>query len=63
MLSGENMVSWLIFLIAAILLTLMLWPQFTPEARERRKRRRNYSRVMSRDPRPAVKLSARTPKD
>lgn len=60
MLSADQFTYWMAGLILAGLLWTVGTLFFTPEARERRRRRRNHGRVVSKARRPAVQLSVRT---
>ena len=58
----ENTHFWLLVLAASCLVMLFLPGRYSPEMRERRKRHRNYGRVISRAKGPVVTLSVDTPK-
>jgi hypothetical protein len=60
----DDMVLWVDWLLVAEVLchvALHFVHQLTPESRGRRKRRRNYGKVIARNRRPMVTLSVRTP--
>ena len=59
---ADNMAFWIVGLIIAGLLAHFISHQFSPEARERRRCRRNHRKVVSRAKRPVVMLSAKVPK-
>jgi hypothetical protein len=59
---ADNMVFWIVGLVIACLLAHFVSNQFAPEARERRRCRRNHRKVVSRAKRPIVMLSAKVPK-
>jgi hypothetical protein len=56
----ENIAFWIIALGATAGLAWLLTGNFATEWRDRRKRRRNYGRVISRAKRPTVMLSVNT---
>ena len=60
--ASDHFAWWIVGLVIAALLGHFVLQQFSPEARARRKRRRNYGKVTSRARRPVVTLNARTPK-
>ena len=59
---ADNMAFWMVGLVIAGLLAHVVSHQFSPEARERRRCRRNHRKVVSRAKRPVVMLSAKVPK-
>jgi hypothetical protein len=59
---ADNMVFWIVGLVVAGLLAHFASHQFSPEARERRRCRRNHRKVISRAKRPVVMLSTKVPK-
>jgi hypothetical protein len=59
---ADNMTVWIVGLLCAGLLAHFISNQFAPEARERRRCRRNHRKVISRAKRPVVMLSAKVPK-
>lgn len=62
---ADNMLFWIVGLVIAGLVGLLaqfVSHQFSPEARERRRCRRNHRKVVSRAKRPVVMLSAKVPK-
>ena len=59
---ADSMVFWIVGLITVGLLAHFVSNQFSPEARERRRCRRNHRKVISRAKRPVVMLSAKVPK-
>ena len=59
---ADSMVFWIVGLITVGLLAHFVPHQFSPEARERRRCRRNHRKVISRAKRPVVMLSAKVPK-
>jgi hypothetical protein len=58
---GDNMLFWILGLVAVGIGAQFLLNQLAPEVRERR-RRRNHRKVVSRARRPVVMLSARVTK-
>jgi hypothetical protein len=56
----ENMGFWMAVLGATAGLAWLLTSEWAAEFRDRRKRRRNYGRVITRAKRPIVMLSVRT---
>ncbi len=58
----ENAHFWLLVLAASCLVMLFLPGRFAPDRRERRKREKNYGRVISKTRGPAVTLSVDTTK-
>ena len=50
-------------LVIVIVLAYVLAYRFSPEARERRRCRRNHRKVVNRARRPAVRLSAKVPRE
>jgi hypothetical protein len=56
----ENIAFWTIALGVMAGLAWLLTGNFVAECRDRRKRRRNYGRVISRAKRPVVMLSVNT---
>jgi uncharacterized membrane protein YdfJ with MMPL/SSD domain len=58
----ENTHFWLLVLAASCLVMLFLPGRYSPEMRERRKRQKNYGRVISKARGPVVTLSVRTTK-
>jgi hypothetical protein len=59
---ADNMAFWIVGLVIAGLLAHCVAHRLSPEARERRRCRRNHRKVVSRAKRPIVMLSARVPK-
>ena len=59
---ADNMVFWIVGLVFVGMLAHFVSHQFSPEARERRRCRRNHRKVISRAKRPVVMLSAKVPK-
>ena len=59
---ADSMVFWIVALVFAGLLAHFISHQLSPEARERRRCRRNHRKVISRAKRPVVMLSAKVPK-
>lgn len=59
---ADNMTVWIVGLLCAGLLAHFISNQFAPEARERRRCRRNHRKVISRAKRPVVMLSAKVPR-
>ncbi|HTD65334.1 MAG TPA: hypothetical protein VK846_02235 [Candidatus Limnocylindria bacterium] len=58
-----NPIVWIVVgLIVAALVTVIVAPRFSAEARLERRRRKNNARVISKSQRPTVKFSARTEK-
>jgi hypothetical protein len=57
---AENVVLWLAGLCGVVAACHFVANFLSSEARDRRRRRRNYGRVISRARRPAVMLRART---
>ena len=57
---GDNSAFGFVALLIVVLLGMALASTFSPEARERRRRRRNYGRVVSRARRPMVRLNTKT---
>jgi hypothetical protein len=58
----DGIVFWIVGLVIAGFVAHFLSHRFSPEARERRRCRRNHRKVVSRARRPIVMLSARVPK-
>lgn len=56
----DPVVSGMVVVAVVGLLGYALYEHFSPEARERKRRRRNYGRVTSRAHRPMVKFSVNT---
>ena len=65
MFNKPNSAVWLIGIGAVAAILLLLRNFFGPEARERRRRRKNYGRVVSKERGPMIKLAVKTdkPKD
>jgi peptidoglycan/LPS O-acetylase OafA/YrhL len=59
---GNNFAFWVVVGVAAILLAFAVISYFSPEARERRRRRKNYGRVISRARGPVVQLRVNVPR-
>ena len=59
---ADNMTLWIVGLVITGLIVCAIFLQCTPEARERRRCRRNHRRVVSRARRPIIMLSVRAPK-
>jgi hypothetical protein len=59
---ADNLAFWIIGLVIAGLVAHFVAHYYSPEARERRRCRRNHRRVISRARRPMVMLSAKVPK-
>ncbi len=59
---AENWIGWVTVLAVAGLVASIVSHQMTPEARERRRCRRNHRKVISRARRPVVMLSAKVPR-
>lgn len=59
---AEPMTVWIVGLVIAGLLASIATHHFTPEARERRRCRRNHRKVVTRARRPMVMLSAKVGK-
>ena len=55
----ENLPFWTLVIVAAAVGAAVL-AQFSGESRDRRKRRKNYGRVIARTKRPIIMLSAKT---
>ncbi len=55
----ENIAFWTVVLVAGLVGAAIL-NHFSGESRERRKRRKNYGRVVARTKRPIIMLSAKT---
>ena len=60
MLDLENPIVWLIALMLFATAFVLLRTGFGPEAREKRRRRRNHGRVVSKAVRPMVSLAVKT---
>ncbi|HXG49189.1 MAG TPA: hypothetical protein VNO52_16315 [Methylomirabilota bacterium] len=56
----SDVIYWAVGLVLAAAVAYLVNHFFSEEARDRRRRRRNYGRVTSRVKRPAVMLSVRT---
>jgi hypothetical protein len=59
---AELLTFWTVGVVIAGVVAYVAAHQFSPEARERRRCRRNHRRVISRARRPMVMLSARVPR-
>lgn len=59
---ADNLAFWIVGLVIAGLVAHFVAHHFSPEARERRRCRRNHRKVVSRTKRPIVTLSAKVPK-
>lgn len=60
----DDLALWIAWMLVAGVLchfSLQLLHKFSPEIRNRRKRRRNYGRVVTRGRRPLVMLSVQPP--
>jgi hypothetical protein len=55
--------AWGILGMIAVVLLLGLFLSLSPNARLRRRLRKTHSRIISKAPRPSVKLSVKPPKD
>jgi hypothetical protein len=55
-----DVIFWVVGLVVAGAVAHLAMHFFSDEARERRKRRRNYGRVIARAKRPMVRLNTRT---
>ena len=62
MFDTDNLVYWLVGLLAAAGVVVWLRSHFSPEARERRRWNRSRGRVVSRRHGPSVRLSVKTEK-
>jgi uncharacterized membrane protein YecN with MAPEG domain len=62
MLSASYPLVWAVGLVGVIVLAVVVAHYFSPAAKDRRKRRRNYGRVISRTRRPVVMLNVNTKK-
>jgi len=58
----ENIIVWITVLAVTGLIASLVANAMSPEARERRRCRRNHRKIVSRVRRPAVMLSARSPR-
>jgi hypothetical protein len=62
MLTFDNLTFWLVVVLAGMAAWQLVGKRlFSPGARERRRRNRNYGRVVSRRHAPTVRLAARVP--
>ena len=55
----ENIAFWTVVIVVGVVGAAVV-SQFSGESRDRRKRRKNYGRVIARTKRPIIMLSAKT---